>query len=171
MTKHVILLNGPSSAGKSSLAAALQKRAEERRKERYAIISIDDYMRVSKEETIYEDDVFEISGDMIRGVTEALGAASGVIVDHVITSERIYRQFTDAMRPYALHTVRVTCPLEVLLKREQARKDRCPGSAEASYTWIYPKDGYDLTVDTHEMTAEQCAEAIDTALFPERDER
>jgi chloramphenicol 3-O phosphotransferase len=73
--------------------------------------------------------------------------------------------------PYALHTVRVTCPPEVLLKREQARKDRCPGSAEASYIWLYPKDRYDLTVDTNEMTAERCAEAIDAALFPECGER
>lgn len=96
MTKHVILLNGPSSAGKSSLAAALQKHIEERRNERYEIVSIDDYMRVSKEETIYEDDVFETSGDMIRSVKEALGAAPGVIVDHVVTGERIYRQFTDS---------------------------------------------------------------------------
>lgn len=164
MTKRVILLNGPSSAGKSTLAKSLETLVSKRRNERYAIVSIDDHMRISTGETIYEDDVFEISGEMIADVIEVLRTAPGAIVDHVITSERIYRQFTDAMRPYTLHTVRVTCPLEVLFKREQTRKNRCPGSAEASFTYLYPKDGYDLAVDTHEMTAEQCAEAILAAL-------
>ena len=50
--------------------------------------------------------------------------------------------------------------LEIIQKREQERKDRCPGSAEASYTYLYPKKGYDLTVDTHFMTAMECANRI-----------
>lgn len=165
MKKQVILLNGPSSSGKSTLAKAVQTAIAERQSERYAIVSIDDYMRISKEETIYEDDVFEISGDLCRGAIGALDTAPGVIVDHVITSERIYRQFSDAMQAYALHTVRVDCPLEELLRRETARKDRCPGSAEASFTYLYPKDGYDLAVDTYRMTTQQCAEAIYKAMF------
>ena len=165
MKKRVILLNGPSGSGKSTLAKAVQSVIADRRKERYAIISIDDYMRISTEETIYENDVFEISGDMCRGAIDALAALPGVIVDHVITSERIYRQFTDAMRMYALYTVRLNCPLEELLRRETARKDRCPGTAEASFTYLYPKDGYDLRVDTDRMTSEECAEAIYAALF------
>ena len=165
MKKRVILLNRPSGSGKSTLAKTIRAMIADRRKERYAIVSIDDYMRISTEETIYEDDVFEISGDMCRGAIDALDTLPGVIVDHVITSERIYRQFADAMQAYALYTVRLDCPLEELLRRETARKDRCPGTAEASFTYLYPKDGYDLAVDTHRMTAEECAEAICAALF------
>lgn len=165
MKKQVILLNGPSGSGKSTLAKVLQSTIADRRKERYAIISIDDYMRISTEETIYEDDVFEISGDMCRGAIDALETLPGVIVDYVITSERIYRQYTGAMQAYALYTVRLNCPLEELLRRETARKDRCPGTAEASFTYLYPKDGYDLVLDTDRMTAEECAEAIFAALF------
>lgn len=168
MKKQVILLNGPSGSGKSTLAKAVQTMIGDRRKERYEIVSIDDYMRISTEETIYEDDVFEISGDMCCGAIDALDTAPGVIVDHVITSERIYRQFTDAMQSYALYTVRLDCPLEELLRRERARKDRCPGTAEASFTYLYPKDGYDLAVDTDRMTAEESAEAIYEALFENR---
>lgn len=165
MKKQVILLNGPSGSGKSTLAKAVQTAILNRRGERYAIISIDDYMRMSTEETVYEDDVFEISGDMCRGAEAALDTAPGVIVDHVITSERICRQFTDAMQAHALYQVHVTCPLEELLRRETVRKDRCPGTAKASFLYLYPKDGYDLTVDTHRMTAEECAETICQALF------
>ena len=60
MKKQIILLNGPSSSGKSTLSRALHGLISERKKEKYAIISIDDFMKLSTEETIYEDEVFEI---------------------------------------------------------------------------------------------------------------
>ena len=157
MEKQIILLNGPSSSGKSTLSKALQGLIEEKRNEKFVIVSIDDFMKLSTEETIYEDDVFEISGDMCTSASEALKTSPGVIIDHVITSERIFRQLTAMLGQYHIHLVHVTCPLNVLLQREYARKNRCPGSAESSYTYLFPKDGYDLTVDTSIMTSEECA--------------
>ena len=109
---------------------------------------------------LHEDDVFEISGDMCTGALEALEKANGVIIDHVITSERIYCQLREMLGQYPIRTVHVTCPLEVLLQREFARKNRCLGSAEASYLYLYPREGYDLTVDTSVMTTAECAEKI-----------
>lgn len=162
MTKQVILLNGPSSSGKSTLAKGLQAFVLDRTGERCEIVSIDDFMCkiLSEDETIYEDDVYEISGDMCAEVLRLLESAPCVIVDHVITSERIFRQFTDAMCEKSLLTVRIDCPLEILLQREQARKNRCLGSAQASYTYLYPKDSYDVCVDTHSATTEQCCKVI-----------
>ena len=115
MEKQIILLNGPSSSGKSTLSKALQGLIEEKRNERFVIVSIDDFMKLSTEETIYEDDVFEISGDMCTSALEALKTSSGVIIDHVITSERIFRQLTAMLGQYHIHSVHVTCPLNVLL--------------------------------------------------------
>ena len=160
MKKQILLLNGPSSSGKSSLSKALRERIEAKTGETYVIISIDDFMKLSTEETIYEDDGFEISGDMCTGALEALEKANGVIIDHVITSERIYCQLREMLGQYPIRTVHVTCPLEVLLQREFARKNRCLGSAEASYLYLYPREGYDLTVDTSVMTTAECAEKI-----------
>ena len=160
MEKQIILLNGPSSSGKSTLAKALQALIEEKRNEKYGIISIDDFMKLSTEETIYEDDVFDISGDMCTRALEVLKSSSGVIIDHVITSERIFRQLTGVLGQYHIHFVHVTCPLEVLLKREYARKNRCLGSAESSYIYLFPKEEYDLTVDTSVMTPAECSMKI-----------
>ena len=64
-----------------------------------------------------------------------------------------------------LKTVRVTCPLEILREREKVRKNRCLGSAEASYEYLFPKDGCDLTVDTHRMSTAQCALEIYKSMF------
>ena len=160
MEKQIILLNGPSSSGKSTLSKTMQALIEEKRNENYAVVSIDDFMKISTEETIYEDDVYDISGDMCAAALDRLTTAQGVIIDHVITSQRIYQQLMDMLGQYPIRTVHVTSPLEVLLQREYARKNRCLGSAEASFTYLYPKEGYDLTVDTSAMTSVQCAEKI-----------
>ena len=160
MGKNIMLLNGPSGSGKSTMARALQKLIEEKRHERYEIVSIDDFLEMSADSPIYEDDVFEISGEMCEKASELLKTAPGVVIDHVITSERIFLQLREMLRQYPLFSVHVTCSLEELRKRESARGDRCPGSAEASYEYLYPQDGYDLTVDTHVMTPVECAEKI-----------
>lgn len=160
MKKQIILLNGSSSSGKSTLAKALQTLIMDKRNERYEIVSIDEFLKMTTEDVIYEDDVFEISGALCEKVLQLLAGSQGVIIDHVITSERIFIQLTEMLSQQYLWLVHVTCPLEVLQKRELERKDRCLGSAEASYTYLFPKEGYDLTVDTHSMTASECANKI-----------
>lgn len=160
MNQMVILLNGPSSSGKSTLARALQALILEKRGERFAIVSIDDFLHMTAHDVICEDDVFEISRDLCNQAAEAAQTGDGVIVDHVITSRRIFDHLTNALHSFKLQRICVTCPPEVLRAREAARGNRCPGSAEASLAFLYPKDGYDLTVDTHSMTTTACAERI-----------
>ena len=100
-----------------------------------------------------------------QGLLEILQDASGVIVDHVITSPRIFDQFCEMLQNHSIYKVRVTCPLPVLIQREIARKNRCIGSAESSYTYLFPQDGYDLVVNTHENSSEACAAEICQAFF------
>ena len=167
MNRKIILLNGPSSSGKSSLSRALRELIARERSENYEIVSIDDHMKISTSETIYEDDVYEISGEMCEKIRELYDAGNGVVIDHVITSERIYDQLIDSMAPVKADTVHIVCPLEVLLKREEERGDRCAGSAEASYTYLYPKEGYDVEVDTGSLSSAEAARKIFDTLFAE----
>ena len=153
MDKQVVLLNGPSSSGKSTLAKFLQRLILAKRRVHYEIVSIDDFLTMNAQDAIYEEDVYEISRDLCEAASAALKTADGVIVDHVITSKRIFDQLTNALRGYRMWMIRVSCPPEILRERETARGNRCPGSAEASAAYLFPKDGYDLTVDTHGMTA------------------
>lgn len=166
MTRRIILLNGPSSSGKSTLARKLQAVIGSRRDQPYALVSIDDLLPMSPTEPIHEDDVFEINAALCARVWEALKTAPGVIVDHVITSERIFRQTQSLLGAYPLTLIRVICPLPLLRQREAARQDRCPGSAEASEKYLFPKEGYDLTVDTSRKTPAENALAIYEALCP-----
>ena len=165
MQRQIILLNGPSSSGKSTLAAALRGLIRERLGLAYEVVSIDDFMTTDPMETIYEDDVYEVNGGLCARVREIAASGAGVIVDHVITSERIFLQVREAADGFPFRAVRVTCPPAVLSAREKARGDRCPGSAEASAAYLYPKDGYDLVVDTAARTPGENAAAILRAFF------
>ena len=135
MRRQAILPGGPSSSGKSTLARALQHLLEAQGRE-FGIVSIDDLLEMSSEEPIYEDDVFAI--------TSELGAR--------------------ARDDCPTLTVRVACAPEVLRRREARRGDRCPGSAEASERYLYPKTGYGVTVDTGETSPDACARRILQAL-------
>lgn len=165
MEQQVILLNGPSSSGKSTLAKALQGIILNEGHEIYEVVSIDDFMKILPTEKIYEDDVFEISNDICKRALEILNAGNGVVIDHVITSERIFKQLLDNLSSYSLRTVHVTCPLDILKSREIERGDRCLGSAEDSAEYLFPKEGYDLVVDTAIKSPVENARMIFNEMF------
>lgn len=105
MRRQAILLNGPSSSGKSTLARALQHLLEAQGRE-FGIVSIDDLLEILPEEPIYEDDVFAIAEEL---GARALDACGGVILDQVMTSERIHDGMMRALDDCPTLTVRVVC--------------------------------------------------------------
>lgn len=105
MRRQAILPGGPSSSGKSTLARALQHLLEAQGRE-FGIVSIDDLLEMSPEEPIYEDDVFAITQEL---GAQALDACGGVILDQVMTSERIYDGVMRALDDCPTLTVRVAC--------------------------------------------------------------
>lgn len=160
----LILLNGPSSAGKSTIAKRLLARLGTTRE--CSLIALDDYMTVGTNEEIWEDDVFAATERMYADVSQALAENRLVIVDHVITSRRIYDALLAAVGPRAFVKALVTCSLETLRARERKRGDRYIGSAEASLRFLYPTDGYDVRVDTEKQSAEEILDAIIGAMGP-----
>ncbi|MBQ1366594.1 MAG: hypothetical protein IIY45_00675 [Firmicutes bacterium] len=53
MGSQIILLNGPSSSGKSTLSKTLQALIWEKMSLHYEVVSIDDFMKTDPMETIY----------------------------------------------------------------------------------------------------------------------
>ena len=159
---YVILLNGPSSAGKSSIAKAIRLKLHD--SESSVIISLDDYLQMSANEPIWEDDVFSIMPLMCEDISKALQEGKTMIIDHVITSARIYRALNNTAAGFQMKTVLVSCDVETLRRREAERGDRCVGSAEASLQYLYPKTGYDLCIDSCSANPAALAEEIINSL-------
>ena len=77
-------------------------------------------------------------------------------------------KFVEALNEYPILYVNVTCPLEELRRREKER-DRQIGSSESDLKWIASQCTYDITVDTHANTSEECAnKIIEVCNYPEK---
>lgn len=163
MKQKVILLNGPSSSGKSTLSIALQKTLGEAG-QNYGVISIDSYLAMANDQVIYEDDVYDISMTLCNAGLALMRENQGVIIDHVITSKRIFDQLAKEFSGFDLYLLKVICPLAELIRREEIRGNRRPGSAEASLQYLYPQNAYDATVDTFSMSRQECTAKIIAAL-------
>lgn len=103
--------------------------------------------------------MYAVMPQMCRDISTALQDGYGVIVDHVITSERIFQTVQNATEE-RLYIVKVCADQAVLQARERQRGDRYAGSAVASLAYLYPAEGYDLTVDTGRLSAREAASTI-----------
>ena len=95
---------------------------------------------------------YDIAAPLLDGKT--------VIIDHVITSARIYCALNDAAHGFQMKTVLVRCDVEMLRRREAERGDRCVGSAEVSAKFLYPKTEYDVCIDSSNKSPAALAEEI-----------
>lgn len=161
----MIVLNGTSSSGKSTLSLALKNYLESKSGKIFSVVSIDDYLSISVNETIYEDDVFEASSAMCKNLRDSANLQINIIVDHVITSKRIFLQLIYSVKKYDIYLIHVTSPIHELRRRELLRGDRPVGAAESSLKYLFPSETYDLTIDTFQFSAKECLQQIETALM------
>ena len=158
---RVILLNGASSAGKSTLARNLRLLL----KEEAMIFSMDDYLAMSqgKHETAL-DAVRESGLPFIESfhaaIAEAARKGALVIVDHVIgESPHWIQDLLNRLDGIPRILVRVECRQDVLLERERRRTDRTPAPAPAQrqHAGLPRHFPHDFSIDTSEDAPRKCA--------------
>ena len=182
MTATIILLNGVGSAGKSSIAKALQDITAEP----FLHFSMDVFLEMLPPryfdhpdglvfETIQEGGhpsvvihEGEVSRRTLRGMraSAAAMAAAGnnlIIDDVMIGAGEASADYTRLLAPHRLHWVGVHAPLDVLEARERQRADRMPGLARWQYPRVHAGMAYDFEIDTGRMSPQQAALAIKTA--------
>lgn len=167
----IIFLNGPGSAGKSTLVRALQRKLPKP----YFCIAFDTFTDIISPWFVGEFNG-ETSENLERQSLSAMhntiklysDLGYNVIVDHVMCKwimsngeeYRLLEECVALLYDYPILFIKVICPLHELKKREIERGDRDIGSAEANYNMLYPKDDYDIIVDTYENSTEECADII-----------
>ncbi len=161
----IILLNGTSSAGKTSIAKALQKIMEAP----YLHVPIDSFGEMAPgPEKLGEPGSRQwqsVFNRVLSGFHHSLAAladaGSNLIVDHILVQggepQNWLEECLDQIAPFNTYLVGVHCPLEELRRREMARGDRGLGLAERQFSQVHQHGVYDLEVDTSLLSAEECA--------------
>lgn len=169
---RVILLNGPSSAGKTTLAKALQARLHAARGLDCMALSIDHFVRAgggAHESVIAAQAGLPIVETFHAAVAAAARGGAWVIADHVIGEDPGWiADLMARLDGIPVLSVQVTCEREELRLRESRRTDRSPdwAHAERQARTIHAPLPNQMAVDTTRSGPDDCAARILAALFP-----
>jgi chloramphenicol 3-O phosphotransferase len=160
---RIILINGASSSGKSTLARALQAQLDEP----FWHLSID-HLRESG--VLPLDRV--LAGDFawksmrpafFQGFHNALpaiaAAGNSLIVDHIVETRAWMTSLLSLLGSFDVYFVGIHCPLVELERRELARGNRRIGEARSDFQTIHDFVIYDLELDS-QVPAESNAAAV-----------
>ncbi|NUT36239.1 MAG: AAA family ATPase [Hamadaea sp.] len=158
-TGRVILLNGTSSAGKSSIAQELLPRLD--RQHYFMPVDAFNAMRHQREVTPgqLEDILVRLAGGYHRSLAGMALAGNDVIADHVLRKPEWLRECLDLFPPDVVF-VGVHCPLPELERRERARGDRPIGKAASQFPLVHRHGDYDVEVDTSRLSPSECASEV-----------
>jgi chloramphenicol 3-O phosphotransferase len=170
---NIILLNGPASAGKTSILVALQEVLDapylNAGLDKFLFMLPDRYLeRPLWDEVLGQTTQAGVRGrpglldsQLISGMHHAIAAlaraGNPVIADHVLIEPCWLRECAQLFCELPTFFVGVRCPLEILEAREQARGQRPLGQARAQFDVVHTPGIYDLEVDTARLSPLQCA--------------
>jgi chloramphenicol 3-O phosphotransferase len=169
---RVVVLNGGSSAGKSTIARCLQGLLPEP----FLIFGVDNLMEAMPPALWGSPSGIEVSpdghisvGPAVRalevawrsGIAAMAKAGAGLILDLVmLDGAAAQNRWRDVLRGESVFWVAVKCDPEVASAREAARGDRIAGTAAAQAMSVHRGVAYDFEVDTTTTAAKACARAI-----------
>lgn len=158
----VILLNGTSSAGKSSIALALQ----DAHPDPILYLGWDILAHLLSPQFLTADPKANQAHWLrhVRGVYRAVGAHASpgnwVIFDTVLQRDEDLSELQEALAGQRVCYVGVHCPLEEAERREMSRGDRVPGTARMQFDVVHRRGAYDVEVNTAELSPEDAARRI-----------
>jgi len=173
----VIVLNGVSSAGKTTIARALQATAGRD----LLYVSMDGFLAmlpIGREMSLPWFIVDQSARDghsvvSVRNgpegekllasmrvmVADMANRGFDIVVDEVCTAIEL-AEYRLRLSEHVLHVVKVTAELTVIEQREKERGDRMLGLAREQATRLHEAITYDQTVDTTHQSPAACAKAI-----------
>jgi chloramphenicol 3-O phosphotransferase len=168
----IIILNGTSSSGKTSLLHGLQNALAET----YLEFGLDKFLWMLPKRYLDQplwDDVLgradaagEVGHQLVLSMHQAIRSMAdcgmNLLVDHVLVELAWTRDCARLFASYNAYLVGINCDLEILEKRERNRKDRTLGQARKQFDKVHAHGVYDLVVDTGIHTVEEnIAQVID----------
>jgi chloramphenicol 3-O phosphotransferase len=159
---RIVVLNGASSAGKTSIARELQRMLPVA----YLHVQLDAF-RAMEPPGYFEGIAPELRKLRVTALCRALNATAaayarhgqGVLLDHAVPPD-YWPLLMEDFTGLPLVRVGVHCDPVVLAARECVRGDRPLGLAASQVESIHASRCYDLEVDTTACTPVECAQRI-----------
>lgn len=157
MNGKIIVLNGTSSSGKTTLARELQSQYSDA----YLLCSLDAFWDMTPYKIPAGSNNFpKMKLAMAKSVKALAETGYNVIVDIVFCGQKTYEEFSSTLADFTVNFIKVDCPLYELEERELARGDRPHGLAQSQIKSTHDGVAYDLIIDTAANSPQQCAEII-----------
>lgn len=186
---QIILLNGTSSAGKSTVAKKLQELLPQP----YLHTGIDHFLAAApwSRLMVYSDSTSQTEAEgwflpfrdgaligapclgpvayqwldgMYASFATLARAGINLIVDDAIYDPRVLQSAVTHLADLPVFFVGLHCPVEEAMRREVARGDRAPGGAAIFHGLVHKHGRYDLELDTAQLSPAECAEQIQATL-------
>jgi len=161
MSPTAIVLHGTTSAGKSSIARALQANSSTPvfhiALDAFACMSNRGDMRSDAE----RDQAFRLHCQSLRSTLRNVAASHfDIVLDLVLRDEEEFAACLSALSSRPTFVIGVWCPLGVLEEREGAREDRAKGMAREQFGHPAYERAYSMKIDTSSISSEEAARAI-----------
>lgn len=161
---RIILLNGTSSSGKTSIAEQLLATLDGV----WFHLGVDQFHRIRARREWSEDEFLPVFQRTVLGFHRAVAgmAAAGndVVVDHVLGEHWRLADCLQVFEGFSVTFVGVRCSLPELERRERARGNRTIGRAAVQFPLVHQHGTYDLEVDSEHATPTECATQIRSQL-------
>lgn len=161
----VIVLNGTSSSGKTTVARAFQELAPRT----FLNFSIDSILltlppaavaRITSGADITDLRLPELVRAFYACVRQLLDLGHDLVIDHAVTARYHAELLVGAVDGHHVLLVGIDCPRDVLRQREAQRGDRRLGMAQQQSARIHEWLVYDVIIDTSTARPEEGAEKI-----------
>jgi len=179
----IIILNGPSSVGKTRILKAFQKKKNkpwlgtgidhlyvgvippdwlDDKPEHHAIMTVVN----SKDENgpivtaVFGSEGEKVIKGMHRAIAAYANAGNNVVVDYIKYKDSWRIDLQEVLSGHNVFWIGVTASLESIEAREKNRGTSPVGHARSHYHTVHQKMVYDLMVNTDDMTPEQAADQI-----------
>lgn len=162
---QVVLLNGVSSSGKTTIARQLLDDFETP----WFHMAGDMFGAMRSERRTHELDAADIAAVLRRtragfhrAVAGMVKVGNNIVMDHVLSEPWRLQDMLAVMDGIDVVFVGVHCSAEALRRREQLRGDRPMGTAINQVAATHAHNTYDVEVDTSTTTVEACSATIKT---------
>jgi chloramphenicol 3-O phosphotransferase len=161
MIPTAIVLHGTTSAGKSSLAKALQDNSEMP----VFHISMDAFVEMSRRCDMRSESelnqALKLHYQNLQSTLRRVAKSHfDIVLDLVLRDEAEFAACLDALAPRPTFVIGVRSPLDVLEERERTRDDRTNGMATSQFGHSAYERAYSMRLDTSSVTPEEGARVI-----------